>query len=1076
MLENLKLISAGAGSGKTYRLTEEMTRLLTSQAVRPTGIIATTFTKRAAAELKERVRVALLRKGMTREANELGNALIGTVHGLGVKLLRRFAYEAGVSPKVDIIADGDGQRLFNLSMAAVITLEEIHRIETLCVRLSLSSGNDKYNWRGDVLNLVEVIRGNNFSPEDIAKSKVKSWETLAAYLPPVSESLTLEQFNTRVERLLKETRQQLLDNERDGTKKTDGAAQTLRTLLRQLKEQDGLPWADYARLAKGETMVGAKSRDLITDLAELAARHTELSAFQDDLKSYQDLLFDFAAAAIREYDDYKKSRGRIDYTDMEVLVLELLDHESVQSTLRRELDLLLVDEFQDTSPIQLAIFLRLSELAKQSIWVGDPKQSIYGFRGAEPRLMAAVMRANGPINPENIQRQSWRSREELVFACNSLFVSAFPEFRPEEVSLEPVRLRAGGRFNPAESEELANRGALLHWHFEVEEGGRYAAEFLRDAVAKAIRELLANPPLILPKGESQERRLNGGDIAVLCRSNYTCSELADSLAKQGIPAALARKGLLDTAEAIYLLACLRYMLNPADTLSVAEIMLFGAREDLPGIIDRRLEWLAREEQPEGWGKDNVVIKQLDKLRSITPEHSTSEMLNIILEQLEVRRTIVAWGDGEQRLSNLDEIRRLSVAYEDHCHHQRSAASLGGFLLYLDHFRREGKDEQGTGTRSEAVNVLTYHRSKGLEWPLVVCYDLDQGLRAGVWGRSVVPDDPGSDVDLSDPLAHRWLRYWVNPYGKLSTGIPLLDTLAESEWQERATAEALAEEARLLYVGMTRARDYLVLPTGRRGSPWLDRVYARGGNVTTVLVPDTTDTPFTWTDVDINKTCQSWTEPRQQPAYEMTHHPVPFLSRDRSGRQDYGSLFVDEDYFLQRSGSVAPGQTVTYASLNEPEPATDLRAYARCIAHLQSGDPGEEADEAYRRELASRLLEDFHPGGDPDPAELLLASSAFRSLLDANWPEAVFTTRFPVRGVSDNRRYTGQADWLGRFPDGSAILIHDVFMPPKQFQQQSQLKLGEIALQATLLEASLGHPVIGCYLHFPAEGKITEVTR
>ncbi|MEO0733998.1 MAG: UvrD-helicase domain-containing protein, partial [Bacteroidota bacterium] len=105
MLQNLKLISAGAGSGKTYRLTQEMTTLLTSGQARPEGIIATTFTKRAAAELRERVRVKLLREGMSKEANELRNALIGTVHGLGVKLLRRFAFEAGVSPRVDIIAE-----------------------------------------------------------------------------------------------------------------------------------------------------------------------------------------------------------------------------------------------------------------------------------------------------------------------------------------------------------------------------------------------------------------------------------------------------------------------------------------------------------------------------------------------------------------------------------------------------------------------------------------------------------------------------------------------------------------------------------------------------------------------------------------------------------------------------------------------------------------------------------------------------------------------------------------------------------------------------------------------------------
>ncbi|MBK7410601.1 MAG: UvrD-helicase domain-containing protein [Saprospirales bacterium] len=108
---NLKIISAGAGSGKTYRLTSEMVSLV-AQGVRPEGIVATTFTNKAAAELQERVRVRLLEEGYPEQADRLANALIGTVHSLGVKLLQRFAYEAGVSPQVDIIADED-QQLFS---------------------------------------------------------------------------------------------------------------------------------------------------------------------------------------------------------------------------------------------------------------------------------------------------------------------------------------------------------------------------------------------------------------------------------------------------------------------------------------------------------------------------------------------------------------------------------------------------------------------------------------------------------------------------------------------------------------------------------------------------------------------------------------------------------------------------------------------------------------------------------------------------------------------------------------------------------------------------------------------------
>ena len=142
---NLKIISAGAGSGKTYRLTQEMVALLRG-GLRASGIIATTFTNKAAAELQERVRVKLLEEGLSEAANDLTNALIGTVHSLGVKLLRRFAFEAGVSPEVDIIADEDQQLLFNRSLATILHPDRVVQMERWCDRLGLHQ-NDRYDWR-----------------------------------------------------------------------------------------------------------------------------------------------------------------------------------------------------------------------------------------------------------------------------------------------------------------------------------------------------------------------------------------------------------------------------------------------------------------------------------------------------------------------------------------------------------------------------------------------------------------------------------------------------------------------------------------------------------------------------------------------------------------------------------------------------------------------------------------------------------------------------------------------------------------------------------------------------------------
>ncbi|MCB0530384.1 MAG: UvrD-helicase domain-containing protein, partial [Saprospiraceae bacterium] len=145
---SIEVISAGAGSGKTYTLTGRMVDLL-KNGVRPAGIMATTFTQKAAAELQERVRIRLLEAGMTEAANELGEALIGTVHSIGTRLLQRFAFEAGVSPLVEIIAESDGQRLFNESLSQVLSEHRIEHMNRLSDRLGLTkkTQGEPYDWR-----------------------------------------------------------------------------------------------------------------------------------------------------------------------------------------------------------------------------------------------------------------------------------------------------------------------------------------------------------------------------------------------------------------------------------------------------------------------------------------------------------------------------------------------------------------------------------------------------------------------------------------------------------------------------------------------------------------------------------------------------------------------------------------------------------------------------------------------------------------------------------------------------------------------------------------------------------------
>lgn len=1068
-LGKVKIISAGAGSGKTYRLTQELSSLLEQRSVRASGIIATTFTKKAAAELKERVRVKLLESGLSQEANELTNALIGTVHGLGVKLLQRFAFEAGVSPAVEIIPDEDQQRLFNLSMAAIISLETIERIELLGKKLGLGYQGEAFNWRKEVREIVEVIRTNDFSPQDIADSRQKSWESFAAFLPAPSET-PLESAHQKLALLLSSTQELLENNETDSTKKTLEAAIELQKLAQELQRRGYLPWPTWAKLAKFKKAVAVKSQEVVVDLADFAASHTALAAFQNDIRDSIFLLFDCARDAIQEYDTYKKNRGQIDYTDMEVLVLRLLEQESVRATLGEELDLLLVDEFQDTSPIQLALFLRLSQLAKQSIWVGDPKQSIYGFRGAEPGLMAAVIRYAGGIQPENIQEHSWRSREELVYTSNAIFVKAFPDMPPQEVRLLPMRLKAGNRFFPPESPEEAQRSALWHWHYELDGGGRLSKEWIDQVLARSIRQLLDNPPLIRPKGSQHYRPLQAGDMAILCRSNKSCESMAKALEEAGTAAALARTGLLQTAEITLLIAMLKYMLSGEDSLSAAEIMLLAERQDLADIIDQRLDYLetlAQSAQPyreAPWGGERPVISRLEALREPTQEFSPSELINYLLEDLDIRRLVVAWGNGEQRLSNIDELRRLAIQYEENCHRLQQAASVGGLLLYLAQLANNALDKQGAGERPEAVNVLTYHRSKGLEWPVVVCHNLDDKLRADLWGKSIISEV--DEIDPAHPLRYRWLRYWVNPYDLSGSDTELGNLLAESHWQQQKTAEAKAEEARLLYVGITRARDYLILPTAKTGAPWLDRVYQ--SEKTPVLDPHEHSTPFVWEGYEIDKLTQTWMEPRSLPVSPQNYTATPFIAGKRTGRQPHQTLDITAEQIAAQYPRVASRHAFPYFPEISLTSACYSLEYGQAISAFLLSDQ-HALPLPKREEMAEGLIQRFALPEDADTQQFLAQADAFEEWLAAHFPSSQRQQAIPIRQTVGLQQYRASIDCLFYGKDRPPVLIQQCLIPSQKWEKKLQKMLPSYHYLAHTAEEVLPEGLAAAFVHLPIQG-------
>jgi ATP-dependent exoDNAse (exonuclease V) beta subunit len=1068
---NLKIISAGAGSGKTYRLTKELVELLSAGTVRASGIIATTFTNKAAAELQERVRVRLLEEGLTQAANDLSNALIGTVHGLGVKLLKRFAYEAGVSPQVDIIADEDQQLLFNQSLSMVLTNERVEEMELLSNRLGLTKSEfGKMDWRRLLKDLAEVVRANDFGDEVLEISKQRSYETFARFLDPVVER-SAEAWNERLKEEI-EAAISRLENNGDTTKVTADGVKALRELKSELRLRADLHWHQWAKIAK--TKVGAKSKDDLLELVEFANTHLGHAALRNDLKTFIFNIFELAQAAMEEFERFKRSRGLIDYNDMESYVKHLLDDPTVQEVLTEELDLLLVDEFQDTNPLQLEIFLKLSRFARHSIWVGDPKQSIYGFRGADPALMQAIIDGQGGLKPENILAHSWRSREDVVFAANAIFTKAFSELPTEQVALVPKRRKIASTDSANAQDEPAEMGnALIHWHFEYDgEGRKPGKEWLHHCIAETLRQNLERGITILPKGEKTHRLAKPGDVAILCRSNTDCRDMASALHAAGLRAAISRAGLMDTAEAKLILACLKFILNKYDSLSVAEILLLAARLELSEIVEDRLSYLhlSKEEKPDfKWGEKNAFIQQLNDLRPQVAELSGSEILTLLLEELDLRRIIATWGNVEQRLSNVDMLVQYALQYEQACNRMHSAASLGGFLLWVNDLAQNEADLQGSGESPMAVNVLTYHRSKGLEYPIVVCHSLEQTLREEVWGISLVPET--ETVDLDNLLGNRWIRLWVNPYSDQFRGTILAERMEAAIEKTQKRQAALAEENRLMYVGLTRARDYLVFPTREKQPIWLNRVCHHGQEEIPALDANSEESFWEWEGGTLLKTTTLSYFPNTF-QHSMVDESAWWQLGERQGRASYPIAVLDENSMvavphLSQVQSVNCFAPFTLPELPERQGvAAAFRQFLLAGNHPDAAQAAMVAGQLIERRLVAELV---------SPDDFMQKKDGFEHWLASQFQPKGFQVIYPIHQALNGQRFDFEIDILVETEAGPVMLMLSRFIGDSKarakFLKGASSNLG---LAKRVLEGILGKQVIPVWLVFVLYGEAVEL--
>lgn len=1036
--DHVTFISAGAGSGKTYRLIDELEKAIVEDGIQPGGILATTFTVKAATELRERVRDRLLAHDRLDLAERTAESLIGTVHSVCERLLKRFAFELGLSPQLNVMSIEDGARFFNQALDHVLPIDRVREMNAYARRLGMVVRGLPV-WQSVVKDIADKARENNLGDDELRAMGKNNAADLLAFFPTAG---TDDPTQTLVD-LLATTIRELPQGRFKGI---DDYRALLADQAADLQDVD-CPWSVWMRLAGRGSL--RSIADEVNRIQSVAARYGSHPAFHGDLRGYTEGLFDIAADTLERFQDAKRERGLIDFNDMEQLVLQALDEGTVRERLDEEIQLVLVDEFQDTNPMQLALFLKFAALADKAIFVGDVKQAIYEFRGCDPTLVFDTLDG---LTAGDAQRHtltsSWRSRPALVSYVNELFASAFEQDIPRDlVVLDHER-------------DEIDVPAVAAWLVE----GNVEQRAL--AAAEGVARLIAEQGPVLDPETGNVRPISYGDIAVLARTNVAVERIAKSLRQRQVPMKMTLTGLLETPEVSLAKSCLRRLADRADTLATAEIMALADCAEPEDWLADRLRWLDDNADVMAWGEtDHPIIRGLYQMRAESALRSPVETVARVLNDVDVRRIVAAWGPDEtraaQRQRNLDAFLDLAVEYEKHAASHREPGSLTGFLFWLEHPNSPGLDLQPVVTTGDAVHVLTYHRAKGLEWPVVVCTDFDYQERSRTYDVRVELD---GDFDIEDPLANRTLRYWPDIFGRRRNGVPVRQVMENSEEGVRCRTKSEAEQRRLAYVGMTRARDRLAIAVPEKFPR--DAWFHSFGTDFALPTADSLDLPN-------GETIPSRAEVVEAGATEP--EPLPYAPRwfERRERTRFPAKYV-------QPSAVEPVEGTSVGEIIEIGDRIALKGNAmedvgnglHAVIAAELVNPLPETQAVKR---AAELLAGHGAAEHLDAEDAIAIGRRFASCLEDRFGVTSIEVEVPIlHALDDGRVVRGFVDVLAETPEGWLVIDHKSSpLPPSKWPEEALKYSGQLAAYRAALRAS-DRKVAGCLLHFAVTGGLVQV--